>query len=91
MTLTKGIYLSGGLMLRSGVELHLEEGATLLGSTNPYDYQPINIAHSNDARNDNAAMALLMADGAENISITGSGTIDGQGLPEVVSCRQRVL
>lgn len=80
LTLSKGTYLTGGLMLRSGVELHLEEGATLLGSTNPYDYQPIGIAHSNDARNDNASMALLMADRTENISITGSGTIDGQGL-----------
>lgn len=80
LVFTKGSYLTGGLMLRSGVELHLEEGATLLGSTNPYDYQSICIAHSNDNRNDNAAMALIMADGADHISITGSGTIDGQGL-----------
>lgn len=80
LILTKGAYLSGGLMLRSGVELFLEEGATLLGSTNPYDYQPINVSHTDDTRNDNAAMALLMADGAEHISITGGGTIDGQGL-----------
>ena len=80
LVLTEGAYLTGGLMLRAGVELHLDEGATLLGSTNPYDYQPISIAHSNDTRNDNASMALLMADGAENISITGNGTIDGQGL-----------
>ena len=79
LVLTKGTYLTGGLMLHSGVELYLEEGATLLGSTNPYDYQPISVAQTNDTRNDNASMALLMADGAENISITGSGTIDGQG------------
>lgn len=80
LVLTKGTYLTGGLVLRSGVELFLEEGATLLGSTNPYDYQPINVTHSNDTRNDNASMALIMADGAEHIRITGSGTIDGQGL-----------
>lgn len=80
LVFTKGSYLTGGLMMRSGVELHLEEGATLLGSTNPYDYQSICIAHSSDNRNDNAAMALIMADGADHISITGSGTIDGQGL-----------
>lgn len=79
LVLTKGTYLTGGLMLRSGVELYLEEGATLLGSTNPYDYKPINVAQTNDTRNDNASMALLMADGVENISITGCGTIDGQG------------
>lgn len=80
LVLTKGTYLTGGLVMRSGVELFLEEGATLLGSTNPYDYQPISVTHSNDTRNDNASMALIMADGAEHISITGSGTIDGQGL-----------
>ena len=80
LVLTKGSYLTGGLMLRAGVELHLDKDATLLGSTNPYDYQSISIAHSNDTRNDNASMALLMANGAENISITGDGTIDGQGL-----------
>lgn len=79
LTLSPGSYLTGSLMLRSGVELYLEEGATLLGSTNPYDYQPISVAHSDDTRNDNASMALIMADGAEHISITGSGTIDGQG------------
>ena len=80
LVLTKGRYLTGGLMLRSGVELHLEEGAILLGSTNPYDYQLINVGNTDDQRNDNASMALVMADGAEHISITGSGTIDGQGL-----------
>ena len=80
LVLTKGTYLTGGLMLRSGVELYLEEGATLLGSTNPYDYQLINVGNVADQRNDNASMALIMADGAEHISITGSGTIDGQGL-----------
>ena len=80
LVLSRGIYLTGGLMLRSGVELHLEEGATLLGSTNPYDYQPIRVSHTDDKRNDNASMALIMADGAEHISITGKGTIDGQGL-----------
>ena len=80
LVLTRGTYLTGGLVMRSGVELFLEEGATLLGSTNPYDYQPISVTHSNDTRNDNASMALIMADGAEHISITGSGTIDGQGL-----------
>ncbi len=80
LVLSKGTYLTGGLMLRSGVELYLEEGATLLGSTNPYDYQLINVGNVADQRNDNASMALIMADGAEHISITGSGTIDGQGL-----------
>ena len=52
LVLTKGAYLTGGLMLRSDVELRLEEGATLLGSTNPYDYQPINVSQTSDTRNE---------------------------------------
>ena len=80
LVLTEGTYLTGGLTLRSSVELHLEEGATLLGSTNPYDYPLVNVGKTDDQRNDNASMALLMGDGAEHISITGSGVIDGQGL-----------
>ena len=80
LILSKGTYLTGGLMLCSGVELHLEEGATLLGSTNPYDYQQISVSYSDDKRNDNATMALIMADGADHISMTGKGSIDGLGL-----------
>lgn len=33
-----GIYLTGGLRIRSGVELYLESGAILKGSRNPEDY-----------------------------------------------------
>lgn len=80
LTLTRGTYLSGGLMLRSGVELHLEDGAILLGSTNPYDYSLLQKGAVDDGRADNASMALLMADHAEHIAITGKGIIDGQGL-----------
>ncbi len=63
-----GRFLSGSLVLKSGVRLHLERNATLLGSTDPKDYQRIN-----------RWKALVMADGQNNISITGYGEIDGQG------------
>ena len=33
-----GKYLTGTIYLKSNVTLHLEGGATLLGSTNPWDY-----------------------------------------------------
>ena len=33
-----GIFYTGGLRLRSGVRLHLESGAILIGSNNPEDY-----------------------------------------------------
>ncbi|MEO0899968.1 MAG: glycoside hydrolase family 28 protein [Bacteroidota bacterium] len=64
----KGTFLSGSIVLKSGVHLHLEEGAILLGSTDPAHYVKLN-----------RWKAFLIADGQENIGITGKGTIDGQG------------
>ena len=37
----QGKYLTGSIILKSGVCLNLQKGATLLGSTNLEDYQPI--------------------------------------------------
>ena len=59
-----GKYVIGTLYLKDNVELQLEQGATLLGSTRPEDY---------------TSPALIYANNARNIAITGPGTIDGQG------------
>ena len=64
----KGKFLSGSIVLKSGVELYLSRGAVLLGSTNPKDYHTLN-----------RWKALIMADQSTNIAIQGKGTIDGQG------------
>ena len=63
-----GRFLSGTIVLKSGVELHLLPGAVLLGSTDPKHYLKIN-----------RWKALVMADSQENLAITGKGEIDGQG------------
>jgi len=63
----RGMFLSGSIHLKSNVELRLAEGATLLGSTRRFDYEKI------------TWHALVLAEGQENIAITGGGTIDGQG------------
>lgn len=70
--LTAGTYLSAPLTLKSHVHLHLEKGATLLGTQNPDDY-PI--------RKDAPwrRVALLHADGQTDLAITGDGTVDGAG------------
>lgn len=62
-----GRYLTGSVHLKSNVNLELRKGAVLLGSLNPLDY---------DKRQ---FMALLLAEGQENITIAGNGIIDGQG------------
>lgn len=64
----EGVFLTGTVVLKSNVELFLAENAVLLGSTNPQHYRKLN-----------RWKGLVMADHQENISITGQGTIDGQG------------
>ena len=77
----KGKFLSGSLILKSGVELMFEYGSVLLGSTNPKDYQKLDIENAPISKktDDNSKLALLLAYNATNISISGNGTIDGQG------------
>ena len=63
-----GNFLTGSIILKSGVELHLQENAVLLGSTNFFDYQGLD-----------RWLALILADHQRDIAISGKGTIDGQG------------
>lgn len=63
----KGKFLSGVIHLKSNVELFIGDNASLLASTNRADYGP-----------SQKASAFIVADSASNISIKGSGTIDGQ-------------
>jgi len=78
----KGRFLSGSIVLKSNVTLYFEEGSMLLGSTNPKDYfnmvfeeRPVS-----PKKDDNSQMALILAHKANNIELSGKGTIDGQGL-----------
>ncbi len=64
-----GRYLTGTIYLKSNVTIHLLEGAILVGSPNPFDYD----THRNWT-------ALIFALEQENVGITGEGgVIDGQG------------
>lgn len=62
-----GRYLTGSIYLKNNVTLQLEEGAVLLGSLNPYDYDRVTFT------------ALVFGINQQNIGITGKGMIDGQG------------
>ena len=70
-----GRYVSGSLVLKSHTTLHLEAGAVLLGSSNRNDY-PIVRARWEGIET-NCHRALISADQAENIAITGEGVIEG--------------
>ncbi len=78
----KGKFLSGSIELKSHVELFFDEGAVLLGSINPKDYYKMNFEGrpTSPKKDDNSQMALILARKANNIKLSGKGTIDGQGL-----------
>lgn len=81
--LPPGTYLSGTVVLKSNVTFYLEAGATLLGSKNISDYTP-QIQKAGDGifqqdLTDADAYHLVFARDAENIRLTGTGKIDGQG------------
>lgn len=77
-----GVFVTGTLMLRSNVELHITANGVLKGSDNCADYpQNKNVKHVDSSclpRYSNAC--LLFAEECENISITGMGKIDCNGL-----------
>jgi hypothetical protein len=62
-----GIFLSGAIYLQSGVELYLDKGAVLLGAAELDRY-----------KKEGKVNALINANKATRISITGEGIIDGQ-------------
>ncbi|MDB5084983.1 MAG: glycoside hydrolase family 28 [Bacilli bacterium] len=64
-----GQFLSGTLMLKSFVNLHLEASARIVSSLEEADF----------ARAGHGNRALLCARNADNVSVTGMGTIDGRG------------
>lgn len=74
--LPPGNYLSGTIELKSHVTLELDAGATLLGSENPADYPATRSVWGDDRE---VMAPLIYAADADNITITGRGTIDGQG------------
>jgi polygalacturonase len=71
-----GKYLTGTVVLKSHVCLQLEAGATLLGSEDPDDYLLIDNPWDQTAK---TIAPLIYADHAVNITLTGRGTINGQG------------
>ena len=77
VTVPAGDFLTGPLELKSGVELHLEMGARLLGVADISAYEKVHWTYEDGRKSPHCG--LIYANGQENITITGPGTIDGQG------------
>jgi polygalacturonase len=63
-----GVFITGTLQLRSNIDLHIVRGGVLKGTSRLEEYQ------SNGRR-----VGLLFAQDVQNVSITGEGTLDGNG------------
>jgi polygalacturonase len=74
-----GRFRTGTLILKSNVSIHLEAGAVILGSTELKDYPEIYPDFRSYTDVNYVDKSLVYAEKAENISIQGEGTIDGQG------------
>jgi polygalacturonase len=71
-----GTWLTGAIHLKSNVNLHVTEDATIRFSTDPKDY-PIVFTRWEGIELMNYS-PLIYAKGQENIAVTGQGTLDGQ-------------
>lgn len=84
VTVPAGTYLCGSIRMKSNIELHLEAGAKIIAapaSMKAYDEsEPFGFPEYQDGGHTYFHNSLIWADGQHNISITGRGLIDGDGL-----------
>lgn len=74
-------FIAGPIHLKSKVNLHLSEGATLNFSTNPTDYEPLVFTRFEGTELMNYS-PLIYAFEQENIGVTGRGTFHGRATQE---------
>jgi polygalacturonase len=77
-----GMYLTGTLILKSGVHIELDKAAKILGSTDAKDYIVIQPEYKNNT-DLQVDKSLFYAEKVDGISITGKGIIDFQGTSAV--------
>ncbi|MEN3323126.1 glycoside hydrolase family 28 protein [Mariniflexile soesokkakense] len=73
-----GEYLTGAIKLKNNITIHIESGAILRFSTNFDHYLPF-VQLRWEGTVMNSFSPLIHARDVENVTITGRGTIDGQG------------
>jgi len=73
-----GTFVTGSIFLKSNVNLHLTQGATLLGSGDSTDY-PLYPPQFDSWTNRYQHCAMIFSENTKNISITGQGTLDFNG------------
>lgn len=78
VVIPRGTFLSGSLFFKPGTHLHLQEGATLKGSDDISNFELV------DTRMEGQSVkyfaALVNANQVDGFTVSGSGTLDGNGL-----------
>lgn len=77
VTFEKGVYSTGAIFIKSNVHLKIDEGVTLLASNDEslYPRKPTRIAGIEMTW----LSAMINVENANNVKISGAGTIDGNG------------
>lgn len=78
LVIPSGTYLTGSLFLHSDMTLELEKGAVILGIADEKAY-PLIPSRVAGIEMEAWPAGLINAQGCENLTICGEGTIDGQG------------
>lgn len=79
VVIPKGVFLSGSIFLKPGVNLQLDEGAVLKGSSDTKDYPKMRTRI--EGQFIDWLPALVNADQTDHLRIGGTGTLDGNGAP----------
>jgi polygalacturonase len=77
-----GTFHTGPIHLTSGVDLHLDDDATLAFATDPRAYLPVVLTRFEGVELMSYS-PLIYAIDAHDVAITGRGTLDGQAGPDV--------
>lgn len=77
LNVPSGIWLTGPIIFKSNINLHLEGGSLILFSPDPDLYPVIHTVY--EGYEAYRAMSPIYGEGLENVAITGDGAIDGNG------------
>ncbi len=93
MLVPKGRFVTGTVVLKDNVDLHLDKGAVLEASMNLDDYQSFvpkgdisyydsgdGSQNANNSKDRRWNRALVLGSGIQNVRISGDGEIDGRHL-----------
>lgn len=77
LVVPRGMWYTGPIVLQSNINLHVEDGAMIIFSTDKTDYPLVDVSF--EGLETIRCQSPISARNAKNIAITGKGVIDGSG------------